>query len=254
MSTIKSPKEIALLREGGRILARVLADVTAAVHVGVSTQELDKRAEGRMRALGGEPAFKGYKAFGARVSYPATLCTSINDEVVHGIPSEKRILKDGDIIGLDIGMKYKGLYTDMAVTVPVGAIDEKAQRLIAVTKKSLDIAIAVVRAGATVGDIGHAVQSYVESEGFGVVRDLVGHGVGHAVHEDPQVPNFGKAGTGMRLTEGMVLALEPMVTEGGWKVKIDKDQWTWRTRDGSRAAHFEHTIVVTNNGAEVLTL
>lgn len=254
MSIIKTREEITLLREGGHILARVLADVVGAVRAGISTHELNRIAEEHIRASGGEPAFKGYQAFGARVAYPATLCTSINDEVVHGIPSEKRILKAGDIIGLDIGMKYKGLYTDMAVTVPVGAIDMKAQKLIAVTKKSLDIAIAAVRAGATIGDIGHAVQTYVEGEGFGVVRDLVGHGVGHAVHEDPQVPNFGKKGTGMRLKEGMVLALEPMVTERGWKVKIDADQWTWRTRDGSRAAHFEHTIIVTKNGAEVLTI
>lgn len=253
MSLIKSKEDIAALRAGGRILARVLSAVADAVHPGLSTADLDVMAEKLIRDAGGTPAFKGYKAFGARTPYPATLCTSVNDEVVHGIPSSHRILAAGDIIGLDIGMQYQGRYTDMAVSVAVGHIDDRAEKLIAATKKSLDIAISKVHAGVSIGDIGDAVQTYIEAQGFGIVRDLVGHGVGHEIHEDPVIPNFGKSGQGPKLQEGMVIALEPMVTEGSWRVKIDADEWTWRTKDGSRAAHFEHTILVTKNGAEVLT-
>jgi len=254
VSLIKSKEDIAAIRAGGRILARVLRAVAEAVHPGLSTADLDAMAEKLIRDAGGTPAFKGYKAFGAQAAYPATLCTSVNDEVVHGIPSVHSILKEGDIIGLDIGMQYEGRYTDMAVSVAVGKTDDRAQRLIAVTKKSLDIAISKVCSGVSIGDIGDAVQTYIEAQGFGIVRDLVGHGVGHEVHEDPVIPNFGKSGHGPKLQEGMVIALEPMVTEGSWRVKIDADEWTWRTKDGSRAAHFEHTILVTKDGAEVLTM
>lgn len=253
MSLIKSEKEIGLLDKGGKRLAEVLQKVVEAVRPGVTTKELDELAEKLIIASGGTPSFKGYSVFGVRTAYPASLCTSINDEVVHGIPSKKRVLQEGDIIGLDIGMKYEGLYTDMAVTVGVGRIDVDSQKLIDVTHSALDKGIAEVRAGAYIGDIGEAIQKYVEGYGFGVVRELVGHGVGHAVHEDPAVPNFGKKGHGLKLAEGMVLALEPMVTAGRRHVFLAKDDWTWNTKDGSRAAHFEHTIVVTKNGVRVLT-
>lgn len=251
---IKTPEELAAIREGGHVLADILRVVAHMVRPGVSTFDLDEAAERLIRERGGESAFKGYQAFGAPMPYPATLCTSINDEVVHGIPDASRILKEGDIIGLDIGMKYKGMYTDTAVSVPVGTVDARAEKLIHATKVSLDKAIACVKDGAYIGDIGHAVESYIEGEGFGVVRDLVGHGVGYEAHEDPQIPNFGRRGTGMRLKEGMVIALEPMVTEGTWRVVLADDGWTWRTKDGSRAAHFEHTMIVTKRGAEVVTL
>lgn len=253
MSLVKSEKEIENLREGGQKLAYVLQKVAEAVKLGLTTKELDQLAETLIIASGGMPSFKGYTAFGARSAYPASLCTSINDEVVHGIPSEKRVLEEGDIIGLDIGMRYKGLYTDMAVTVGVGRIDADSEKLIEVTRQSLEKGIAEVHSGAHIGDIGETVQVFAEQNGFGVVRELVGHGVGHAVHEDPEVPNFGKRGRGMRLTEGMVLALEPMVTAGNPRVMLAKDEWTWKTKDGSRSAHFEHTVVVTKNGASVLT-
>lgn len=259
--TVRTQEETAALREGGRILAQILREVVSHVQPGVTTKSLDEVAERHIRKEGGEPAFKGYKAFGARSSYPGTVCTSVNDEVVHGIPGS-RVLAEGDIIGIDIGMKWPfdsaqgkpaGLFTDMAVTVPVGKVSREAQRLIDVTKTSLDRAIAAVHAGAHVGDIGAAVERCVDREGFGIVRDLVGHGTGRELHEEPEVPNFGKHGTGPALKEGMVIAIEPMVTAGDWHLQIDKDDWTWRTRDGSLAAHFEHTILVTKNGAEVLT-
>ena len=253
MSLIKSEKEIAILTEGGRLLADILQKVVEAVRPGVTTKELDSLAESLILSSGAVPSFKGYNAFGARTVYPASLCTSINDEVVHGIPSTKRVLQEGDIIGLDIGMKYKGLYTDMAVTVGAGQIDADSQKLIDATRVALDTGIAQVRVGAYMGDIGAAIQEYVEGYGFGVVRELVGHGVGHAVHEEPEVPNFGKHGKGMRLLEGMVLALEPMVTAGSPRVVLSKDEWTWKTKDGSRSAHFEHTVVVMKDGARVLT-
>ena len=253
MALIKSEKEIEALAEGGKRLAEILRKVAEAVRPGVTTKELDTIAEQSIVSCGGIPSFKGYNAFGARTAYPASLCTSINDEVVHGIPSKKRILKEGDIIGLDIGMKWQGLYTDMAVTVGVGQIDAALEKLIEVTQKALDVGIAVVRPNASIGDIGEAVQKYVEQSGFGVVRQLVGHGVGHKVHEQPEVPNFGRKGSGLKLAEGMVLALEPMVTAGKHGVFLAKDDWTWKTKDHSRAAHFEHTVAITEDGVQVLT-
>ena len=253
MPLIKSKKEIEALSEGGKRLADILQKVAEVVGSGVTTKELDSLAESLILSSGCTPSFKGYNAFGARTAYPASLCTSINDEVVHGIPSEKRILQEGDIIGLDIGMKYEGLYTDMARTVGVGRIDGGSKKLIDVTCESLEKGIAEVRAGAYIGDIGEAIQMHAERYGFGVVRELVGHGVGHAVHEDPAVPNFGKRGKGVRLLEGMVLALEPMVTAGKHRVMLADDEWTWKTADGSRAAHFEHTVAVTKDGVRVLT-
>ena len=234
-------------------MAEILRKVADAAQAGVTTKELDALAERLILFSGGTPSFKGYNAFGARSAYPASLCTSINDEVVHGIPSEKRVLKEGDIIGLDIGMKYSGLYTDTAITVGVGAIDADSKKLMDVTRAALAAGILQVRAGGYTGDIGEAVQAYVEDYGFGIVRELVGHGVGHKVHEEPEIPNFGKRGHGVLLKEGMVLAIEPMVTAGSFRLHLDEDEWTWRTQDGTRAAHFEHTIVVTKNSARVLT-
>ncbi|QQG42627.1 MAG: type I methionyl aminopeptidase [Candidatus Giovannonibacteria bacterium] len=253
---IKNQKELEILREGGKKLAAVLAEVARRAIVGVSARELDALAEKLILKAGGKPSFKGYKVKDTLMPYPGSLCVSINDEVVHGLPTD-RVLKAGDIVGLDIGMWYEGLCTDTALTVLVGGGTNK---LIEATKKSLEIGIAEVRVGAHVGDIGYAIQKYLEKEaslpdgqGFSVVRELVGHGVGHAVHEDPEIPNFGKRGAGPELIEGMVIALEPMATDGSPKVKLAADGWTWLTRDGSRAAHFEHTVVVTKDGAEILT-
>lgn len=254
MAFIKSNKEIEALREGGQKLAEILRKVVEAVKPGVTTKELDRLTETLILSSGGAPSFKGYHIPGARFSYPASLCTSINDEVVHGIPSEKRVLKKGDVIGLDIGMKYKGLYTDMAVTVGVGAINAASRKLLTVTEHSLAEGITQVRAGAHVGDISEAVQTYAENHGLGVVRELVGHGVGHAVHENPPIPNFGSRGQGEKLREGMVIAIEPMLTAGDYAVVLGPDDWTWKTKDGSRAAHFEHTVAVTKDGVKVLTI
>jgi len=258
---IKDENELKILREGGKRLTEVLHLVSLRVIPGVTTQELDKYAEELILKRGGRPSFKDYSTAGAKFAYPATLCTSINDEIVHAIPSD-RALSEGDIIGLDVGMEWRGLYTDTAVTVPVGRIDKDSQKLIDVTKQALALGIAAIREDAHIGDIGYAIQSYIEKcstsdvehRGFSVVKELVGHGVGRAVHEEPEVPNWGRRGAGIELKEGMVLALEPMVIVGASdKIKLDKDGWTWRTANNSRSAHFEHTVVVTKNGAEVLT-
>ncbi len=248
--TLKTPQEIELIRENGKMLSQILRDVAAAVRPGISTWELNEMAEAKIAAVGGKPSFKGY---GEDIQFPTGLITSVNDAVVHGIPSADEFLKEGDIVSLDIGMEYKGLFTDMAITVGVGEISEEAVELIRVTKKSLAAAIAVAQVGNTIGDIGAAVQRIVEPAGFSVVRDLVGHGVGHGVHEDPLVPNYGKAGTGLKLVAGMVLAIEPMVTVGSHKLYIDDDQWTFRTADESLAAHFEHTVAITDKGPRILT-
>lgn len=250
--TISDDKEIHMLREGARKLAQILRDVAGAVRQGVTTRTLDTMAEAQIRAVGGTPSFKGYRTHGAKGSYPASLCVSVNDEIVHGIPGS-RILESGDIVGLDIGMKYGGIFTDTAITVPVGTIDPAAEKLLHVTRESLQIGIGEARARNHIGNIGEAIQTYLEKNGFGVVRELVGHGVGRAVHEDPEVPNWGKRGTGRMLEVGMVLAIEPMATEGSPQIKVSKDGWVWLTRDGKRAAHFEHTILITEKGAEILT-
>lgn len=250
---LKTKEEIEVLREGGRILAKILDEISHHVSPGVTTKGLDTLAESLIISAGGTPSFKGYRVAGAPVPYPASLCTSINDEVVHGIPSD-RVLKEGDIIGLDIGMQYNKLFTDMAVTLPVGVVDKKLLSLIDVARESLHWGISAAKPGGYTGDIGSAVQRFVEDHDFGVVRQLIGHGVGYKVHEDPEVPNFGKKNSGTRLSSGMVLAIEPMVTAGDWHVRLADDGWTWLTKDGSYAAHFEHTIVITENGAEVLTL
>lgn len=248
--TTKSEKEIKILREGGQILARILSYVAKEVRPGISTRTLDQLAEEEIRKADGKPAFKGYKI--AQRVYPATLCISVNDEIVHGIPRD-HVLRKGDIVGLDLGIEYKGFFTDTAVTVPVGKIDKKVQKLLKVCREALMIGIRHIRPGATLGDYGQAVQSYVESHGFGVVRELVGHGVGKKVHEDPQIPNWGRKGTGAKFKEGMVIALEPIITEGDPRIFLDKDGWTYKTKDGSRAAHFEHTVLVTKKRIEILT-
>lgn len=246
-SMIKTTEEIALLSEGGKRLAEALGEVRKAVKAGVSTAMLDQVAEEAIRSRGGKPSFKGYRGF------PATLCTSINEEVVHGIPISNRVLNDGDIIGLDIGMIYQGLFTDMAITVPVGPVDAKARDLMIRTREALKRGIAAAVAGNTIGDIGASVQSYCEGFGYGVVRELVGHGVGYAVHELPQIPNVGTPGTGMRLESGMVLALEPMITLGSYRIETLSDGWTVVTADGSTAAHFEQTIAILEDRTVILT-
>jgi len=247
MIRIKSAEDIAKLIEGGKRLARVVDEVAAAVRPGISTATLDKLAERLIAELGGRPSFKGFS------DYPASTCISINEGVVHGIPSPKRKIKEGDVVGVDIGLEYKGLFTDMAVTVPAGKVSVEAKKLIEVTKKSLDKAIALVKPGVALGDIGHAVQHYAESFGFSVVKSLVGHGVGYAVHEEPKIPNFGQPGHGLRLSAGTVIAIEPMVNIGGDDVITLSDGWTIVTSDRSCSAHFEHTVAVTETGHLVLT-
>jgi len=248
---IKTQEEIELIAEGGKLLNNILRRTAELAQPGITTWRLNEFAEDEIAKIGGRPSFKNYGP--KKNPFPAGLCTSINHEVVHGIPSKMNILKAGDIVGLDIGMEYKGLYTDTAVTVGVGSVRSLAQKLMDVTKKSLDAGIKQVRPGNTIGDISHAVQQTAEKAGFSVVRDLVGHGVGYAVHEEPAVPCFGKPHTGIKLQEGMVLAIEPMVCEGEYFLEYEPDGWTISTRDGGWAAHFEHTIAVTKNGCRILT-
>ncbi len=263
--TIKTKEEIDLIREGGKLLAGILEQVAAVAKSGVSTLELDMLAESLILQSGGTPSFKGYHIKGVSRSYPATMCISINEEVVHGIPRKDRILREGDIVGLDIGMWWpsstqasggksaKGLCTDMAVTIGIGKISFEARRLIDATKESLKIGIAEVKPGATIGDIGNAIERYLKKEHLGIIRDLAGHGVGYELHEEPLIPNYGKAGTGVALKENMVIAIEPMATLGDWRVVLADDQWTFKTVDKSLGAHFEHTMAVTKDGVEVLT-
>jgi len=244
---IKSTQEIEKMRRAGQVVREVLELVRGKVKPGVTTLDLEKAAEGRLKELGVKAAFKGYHG------YPCVLCTSVNSEVVHGIPSPKRTLKDGDIVSVDFGVVIDGYYGDAAITVPVGSIGPEAQRLLKVTEESLKAGIAAVRPGATLGDVGAAVQGVVEGQGFSVVRDFVGHGIGSNMHEDPQVPNFGEAGRGMKLKAGMVIAIEPMVNAGRPEVKVLDDGWTAVASDGSMSAHFEHTVAVTATGARILT-
>jgi methionyl aminopeptidase len=246
MIVCKSASELARMRTANALVADVLGALKAMVLTGVTTLDLDAVAESLVRDGGAEPAFKGYRG------YPATLCTSVNEEVVHGIPS-KRPLKAGDIVSLDVGVLLDGFYGDSALTVPVGEISVTAAKLLSVTEQSLERAISAVRVGARVSDLGHAVQHYVEANGYSVVREFVGHGIGTNLHEEPQIPNYGEPGQGPRLAEGMVLAIEPMVNVGSATVKVLKDGWTAVTSDGNLSAHFEHTVAVTAEGAEVLT-
>lgn len=275
MIFIKTQREIETMQIGGRILAEILDKVAKAVKPGITTAELNKFTEELIQKAGAVPAFKNYQNF------PAALCTSINEEIVHGVPSERK-LKEGDIIGLDLGILYftrrnfseggpvencftcpmakhncnsaPGLFTDSAVTVAVGKVSLQAEKLISVAKKALEIALAQVKPGKHLGDIGYAIQKYVESEGFSVIRDLVGHGIGKELHEDPEIPNFGQPGTGIELKEGMTLAIEPMVAAGKHHIKKIKDGFAYETLDKTLTAHFEHTVAVTKDGCQVLTI
>ena len=249
---LKSSEDLDRMRRAGAVVAEVLARLREAVRPGVTTLELDRIAEELTRKRGAVPAFKGYRV-GGRV-YPKSLCVSINDEVVHGIPSGGRTLREGDIVGLDFGAIVEGYYGDAAITVPVGKVSEKAQRLLEATERSLWEGIRQVRAGNRVGDVSHAVQTAAESAGLSVVREFVGHGIGRHLHEEPQVPNFGEAGKGRLLREGMVLAIEPMLNLGAPGVFLKDDGWTAVTQDGSLSAHFEHSVAVTSDGPQVLTV
>jgi methionyl aminopeptidase len=251
MISLKSPREIEVMRAANLIVAEVLAELREHMHPGVTTAELDRVAEELTRRRGAVPAFKGYEVNG-RV-FPKSVCISINEEVVHGIPSEKRVLQEGDIVGMDFGVCYQGLYGDAAITVAVGQADPASQRLMEATREALWAGIEQVQVGRRLGDVSAAIQERVEREGFSVVREFVGHGIGKRLHEEPQVPNFGERDRGVRLREGMVLAIEPMVNAGGPDVVIKADGWTAVTRDRSRSAHFEHSVAVTEKGPYVLS-
>jgi methionyl aminopeptidase len=244
---IKSPQEIEKMRISGKALRQVHDTIAPHVVAGVSTMDLEEIAVKKIAELGAIPAFKGYHG------YPSALCTSVNDEVVHGMPNAKRILKDGDILSIDCGVIIDGFYSDAAVTYPVGQVSPETSKLLEVTLASLEKAIEKCQVGGRLSDISSAVQQVCEAEGFGVVREFVGHGIGRAMHEDPQVPNFGDAGKGPRLKAGMVLAIEPMINAGGPAVHVLKDGWTAVTDDGSYSAHFEHTVAITKDGPLVLT-
>ncbi|MFQ5520177.1 MAG: type I methionyl aminopeptidase, partial [Candidatus Methylomirabilia bacterium] len=239
MIVLKSPREIALMWAAGQVLGEVVERLKTLVKPGLSTLEIDGEVEAFLQEKGAKSAFKGYRGF------PATICASINEEVVHGIPSASRQLREGDIIGLDLGCIVDGYYADCAVTLAMGEIPRRVQELLDVTRESLEQAISHCRPGRRLGDVSHAVQSYVEDRGFSVVRAFVGHGIGRELHEEPQVPNFGEPGRGPVLKPGMVLAIEPMVTMGGWEVRVLEDRWTAVTEDRSLAAHFEHTVAIT---------
>ncbi len=245
---LKTPADVATLKQGGKILARILEGLAKAARVGVTTQQLNDLAEQLIAEDGAKPAFKGY----GHPPFPAALCTSVNSCVVHGVPSDYK-LKDGDLLGLDCGVEFGGLYTDAAITVGVGKVSAKAQQLLRATADALEQTIAVIKAGVTTGDIGAATQRVVEKAGFNVVRDMAGHGVGYAVHEPPVVPNYGKPGTGERLAAGTVIAIEPMVSAGDWRLQTGDNGWDACTVDGSLTAHFERTVVITETGYEDLT-
>jgi methionyl aminopeptidase len=246
MLILKLPEEIEKARASNQIVAEVLSKLRDKVKPGVTTRELDKFAEEIAEKRGAKPAFKGYRG------YPYSLCTSVNEEVVHGMPSA-RILKEGDIVGLDFGVYYKGFFGDATITLPVGEIALSALKLLEVTEQSLYCGIEQARDGNRLGDISAAVQLTVEAAGFSVVRDFVGHGIGRNLHEDPQIPNFGKKGRGIELKSGMILAIEPMVNQGDYKVNILPDGWTVVTKDGKLSAHFEHSIAITDNGPDILS-
>ncbi len=246
MITIKTTEEINIMAEAGRILAQVVKEIEKLAKPGITTLEIDRAAEALILKHGATPAFKNYEGF------PYSLCASVNEIIVHGFPADY-VLKEGDVIGLDLGVVYKGYYSDMAVTVPVGSISFEAKRLLMVAKKALKRGIKKAKIGCTVGDIGETVQRYVEGQGFSVIRDLCGHGIGKNLHEDPRIPNFGKRHSGEVLKEGMVICIEPMVSAGDWHLKKAKDGYGYATKDNSLSAHFEHTIAVTKAGPKILT-
>ncbi len=253
----KSKKEIVLLREGGKILAEALSVAADIAKEGakrkVTTKELDRAAEKIVRKYGGEPAFLNYQPSDYETSFPAALCTSINDEIVHGIPNDNVVLHEGDIVSLDLGVEFKGLFTDSALTVAVGKVNKETRKLLDMTRKSLEIGIEKLQPGLTLGDYGHAVDSFAHNNGFVTVWGLVGHGVGYSQHEDPQIPNYGTPGKGLLLESGMVLALEPMLTLKSRDIVLSTNGYTFSTKDGNIAAHFEHTVAITDSGNEVLT-
>lgn len=244
---LKSPAEIAVMREGGRVLARILKTLAAAVEPGITTRQLEDLARQLMTNAGTTPAFLGYH------NYPCVLCTSVNEQVVHGIPS-KRALKSGDIVSIDCGIRHKGFFLDSAITVPVGKVAGDVHALLDATQEALREAIAVCKPGNRVGDIGHAVENVVLPRGLGIVRDYTGHGVGRSLHEAPKIPNYGEPGTGTRLQPGMTIAIEPMINLGEEDTRVLRDDWTVVTIDGKYSAHFEHTIAITDKGCEILTL
>jgi len=248
----KSPQEIDVLAEGGALLARIAEELASRCIPGTTAAELNEYAEAEIEKTGGTPSFKGYGPKGQE--FPAALCVSPNEMLVHGIPYKKLVFKEGDVVGIDIGMKYKGMFTDHAITVPVGQVGHEVRQLLAVTRECLVLGIAEAIIGNHIGDIGNAVQAYAESRGYGVVRQLTGHGVGYAVHEDPQIPNYGTRGIGDVLIEGAVLAIEPMINIGTHKVKTAIDGWGVVTADGKMSAHFEHTVAVTKGGPRILTM
>jgi methionyl aminopeptidase len=253
MIIIKTPDEIEVIREGGKRLAFVLHKTAEKVAPGISTWELDQFAEKLIKEMGDYPAFLNYKPDGASYAFPASLCVSVNDEVVHGIPKKNRILKEGDIVSLDLGLRHKGFYTDMAITVPVGEVSAGSRKLMETTQKALEVGISACYAGNKIGDIGHAIEGYVQPHKYSIVEVLAGHGVGKAIHEDPFIPNYGKAGTGAKLVPGMIIAIEPMLNNGTKNVTMDDDEWTFRTADRKKSAHFEHTILITDGDPEILT-
>ena len=250
---LKSRAEIEIMDRANRIIRQILLDLQERICPGTTTLDIDSYAEGKIREAGGDPAFKGYPHPSNGSPFPGTACTSVNDEVVHGVPSDHTVLRQGDIVSVDLGVIYKGYYGDSAHTYAVGQISDAARRLLCVTRESLDLALREARIGNRVSDIGHVVQSHVEQSGFSVVREFVGHGIGSALHEDPQIPNFGSPGRRERLQEGMVLALEPMVNAGGPEVVMSaEDGWTARTRDGKLSAHFEACVAITRDGPRML--
>lgn len=254
MINLKTPEEITVMAEGGKILKDILQRMAQAVRPGITTEEIDKLARELVLSWAKKiPEAKINSSFCGYHGFPGFVCISVNDEIVHGIPSSEKIIAEGDIVGLDFGIIYKGFHTDSAVTVPVGKISKEAEKLLQVTKESLEEGIQEAIIGNTVGDIGYVVQKHAEKNGFGVVKELVGHGVGRKLHEEPYVPNYGRRGEGEILKEGMVIAIEPMITAGRPAVEIASDKWTYKTKDRSMAAHFEHTIAITKDGPQILT-
>ena len=247
MIVCKSPEELIRMRAANQVVASVLDELRTIAAPGVTTAELDATVEARVREAGATPAFKGYRGF------PASLCASINDEVVHGIPSPRKLMA-GDIVSLDVGVLLDGYYGDSAVTVAIGTVSDEVKQLLRVTREALDLGIERMRVGSRVSDIGHAIQCHVEANGFSVVREFVGHGIGTKLHEEPQIPNYGEPGQGPRLAEGMVLAIEPMLSLGNPDIITQDDRWTVVTQDGARTAHFEHTIAITETGTDILTV